>query len=101
MTKKTITKLYETLYNCKIETLMEYVEEAKKEGFKDLRIGCEDMSDRYDNSPYYRAVLIGERLETDDEYANRLRFEDSYKAAQEEREKAQYEALKRKFEGKT
>lgn len=100
MTKKMVTAVFTVLYDCSIKTLLEYVDEATRAGYTDLGISCEDMSERYDSQPRYNAVLSGKRLETDKEYENRLKSEANFKASQEAYEKAQYEALKKKFEGK-
>lgn len=44
-------------------------------------------------------VLYGTRLETDEEYSKRLEYEALYKKDIEDKERAQFEALKKKFEG--
>jgi hypothetical protein len=57
----------------------------------DYDYSCEDGS-------YYRHTLYGDKLETDEEEALRLKQEVEYNQRQFEFEKRQYEALKAKFE---
>lgn len=55
--------------------------------------------DAYDNEKSIQAYLVGKRQETDAEYETRLSALEASKAAAESREKAEFERLKKKFEG--
>jgi len=54
----------------------------------------------YDSDPSPQFNLIVSRLETDEEYANRLEVDRAYKEAQDARDLAEYRRLKEKLEGK-
>jgi hypothetical protein len=63
------------------------------EKFENLRF---DSCAGYDDEVVYH--LVGTRLETDEEYASRLRCVESEKKVKESKERQEFERLKKKFE---
>lgn len=98
--KKIISRNLTTLHFS--GTIDEVIEELKKEGvyyseqYTNLRI---DYSyDHVHEECYYKHVLYGDKLETDEEESLRMKQEREYKKSQDEYQRKQYEQLKAKFE---
>lgn len=103
MTKKHINVPLETVeFSSDLDQSIKLLHEYKRQYGKDhgrlyLDGGMESYP--YELSEHYVLRLMGTRLENDEEYASRQAEEAAYKAKWEQREKEQYEALKKKFEG--
>ena len=54
----------------------------------------------YDSSPSPQLSIRIQREETDEEYAKRVAYENKWKADVAERDRIEYERLKKQFEGK-
>lgn len=54
----------------------------------------------YESSPSPKISILIHREETDAEYAKRTAYEAKWQAEQAERDRVQYERLKKQFEGK-
>jgi hypothetical protein len=63
-----------------------------EEKFENLKVESYDV---YDSKIYH---LLGTRLETDEEYASRLRCIESEKKIKESKDRQEFERLKKKFE---
>jgi len=88
-----------------LEKIMECVTKAKQiaeaEGYTELNFtSTEDCGCPYDCSCRPSYYLRGKRLETDLEYEYRKKQEKAQDEVRREREKAEYERLKKQFEGK-
>lgn len=71
-------------------------EEYYSEEYTNLRI--DNIYDWDSKGSYYEHILFGDKLETDEEEALRMKQEDENKKWREENDRRQYEALKAKFE---
>ena len=84
--------------------LQSIIEDAKKrielEGIKDVYLEMEYERGYYDDLIDVHGVIKGGRLETDEEMELRIMRNKQSKLEKEQREKQQYEQLKKKFEGK-
>lgn len=103
MTKKHITVNLETVefygdLDESIKLLQNYKQEHSKD-YDRLYLDGNMESYQFEDCDHYVLRLKGTRLENDAEYATRLAEEAARKVQMEEREKLQYEALRKKFEG--
>ena len=84
-----------------LDTIMAALQAAKDKyscDYTDLSIESRsDCGCRHNCSCSPSYVLCGKRLETDIEYDFRINEEARFKAQQDERERREYEALKKKF----
>lgn len=86
-------------------TIDEVIEQLKgeveyySEEYTNLRIDY-DYSYADIGDGYYKHILIGDRLETDEEEALRIKENEETRIRQEEYQREQYEQLKAKFENK-
>ena len=87
------------------DTVNECEEEDKEEGQKEENIyqeyfvGFEESDDEFSDTIH--CVLLGSRLETDEEYDKRLGEEKKEKKARLEWARKQYEDLKKQFENES
>ena len=94
--KKYIKCIYKSALEGRIDDVIEYLKEIKKdhlENYKYIKINIDnDIDGDIDIN------LVGVRDETDEEYQARIIKTDTYKKQTEEREKATLATLKAKYE---
>lgn len=72
---------------------------GKHKGVENLSLSIE-VEDDYGDSHYVSVELMGYRLETEQEFEERLQKEYAWYKDLEERKRKQYEELKKEFEGR-
>lgn len=99
MTKKIVSKIYNSYVSgYSISSLQEEEGVALRNGWTNIRVDKHEEWG-YSDTPSVYVVLMGDRLETDQEYESRLAQEAQQKEFWERREKEEFERLKKKFQG--
>jgi hypothetical protein len=99
MTKKLVTREHRLSSYISAEELIKeiyYLRDTKNITLDDITFEC-DTYYEYSDTPYARAFLEYNELETDKEYDERVKKETAWAEQQAERERQQYEQLKKKF----
>ena len=83
-------------YGVELKKLKSDIEELEKLGVTEVYIETED----YYGSPSVTIEAFAERIETDDEFKERIRMKEQTKKSFEQMELEQYERLKAKYDTK-